>query len=417
MINKIDGLSRNFLIYLILFIILTSYLFGFYLGENSSGGAKPDFGIHLKTLFFFRENFLDSLNNYSKFNNTHSPLFIIFLNHLNFNDNVFQLRGSYALICILLPFFFYKCLKIKYSKVENILLIYLSLFFFLSPYFRSLAYWPGDENLSLIFFVISIFYYLKFQKSDNEKYKNIFLNILFLALASYIRPIYSLFSLFFFYSMIIKNFNSKKFYLSVLTNLILASPAVFYIFIKKNYFFLTHINENINFITSIGFSFTMIFFYLIPFILFQIKTIKFSFKNLIISLLLLSVFFYFFKYDQNSGGGIFFNISNVFFDNNYLYFLILFLSIFILNSRIYLSNKENILLIITIFFLEADSYFYQETFDPLLMILFFLLFNFKVVDMFIKNLSFKKISILFFYLSIFLTISIIKNHNILNFNA
>ena len=87
-----------------------------------------------------------------------------------------------------------------------------------------------------------------------------------------------------------------------------------------------------------------------------------------------------------------------------------------------ISSHENIfyyflISIITIFFLEADSYFYQETFDPLLMILFFLIFKIEAINNFIRNLSLKKINILFFYLLIFLTVSIIKNHDILNLNA
>ena len=50
-----------------------------FINENSSGGAMQDFNHHIKIVFAFDANFIDSVSNYRKFNNDHSPLFIIFL--------------------------------------------------------------------------------------------------------------------------------------------------------------------------------------------------------------------------------------------------------------------------------------------------------------------------------------------------
>ena len=196
--NIFNNLKKNPIINLISIFIIISYFFGFYLNENSSGGALQDFKIHWQTLSYFEESYINSLNNYEKLGNTHSPVYIIFLELLNIKNNMFYLRFVYIFICILLPFYFYKCLRLKFPLIDKKILFYLSLFFFLSPYFRSLAYWPGDENLGLIFFTISIFYFLKFNKKENKETKYLILNIFFLACSAYIRPIYCLFSIYFF---------------------------------------------------------------------------------------------------------------------------------------------------------------------------------------------------------------------------
>jgi hypothetical protein len=409
--SKFNYIKTNPLPVLIASSIILSYFFGFFLNENSSGGALPDFKIHLQAASYLEQGFINFLNNYKNFGDTHSPIYIIFLDFINIDNNLFQVRFTYTLICILLPFYFYKCLKIKFLHIDKNILLYLSLFFFVSPYFRSLAFWPGDENLALIFFVLSIFYYLKFNKKKNKEIKYLFLNILFLALSAYIRPIYCFFSIFFFYSMIINNFYFKKFYISIISNITLALPAFYYVFIQKNFFFTTHIDERINLITSLGFTYTTIFFYLLPFILIIKKIEKISVINLLLGLVFLIFFFYFFKYDQTSGGGFFYNFSKNFIQNKIIFYFILFISIIMVNSNLELRNKKNIILFFTLFFLELDSYFYQESFDPILIILLILMFNIKLVQNFFYNLNYNKINLLFLYLFLFLIVSIIKNHN------
>ena len=71
--------------------------------------------------------------------------------------------------------------------------------------------------------------------------------------------------------MILSDFNFKKFWISLSVNITLVLPALYYVFVEKNFFFLHHIDQKINFITSIGFTYTIIFFYLIPFIVIQKK--------------------------------------------------------------------------------------------------------------------------------------------------
>ena len=188
--------KKNF-IYSIPIFLIVSYFIGFIFNENSTVGAYNDFIIHLNTSQGLKNGILDFLVKYDEYNNAHSPLFIIILDLVNIGENTFTARLFSLFVSLLIPIIFFKCLELKFNLNNKFFLVYLSCFFFISPYFRSLAYWPGSENLSIIFFLAAIFYFLKFYKNNNE-IKYIFLNVLFLACASYIRPIYCIFSLFFF---------------------------------------------------------------------------------------------------------------------------------------------------------------------------------------------------------------------------
>ena len=193
-------INNNYIPFILIYLFFCATLFiGFYFNENSSGGSIFDFNIHLRTVNYFNDGIYEGLLNYDKYKNSHSPIFIIFLKYLiSYNLNLGI--SLYIIICSTVPLIFYFACKEKFKSQKLLIVFYLSQFFILSPYFRSSAIWPGDENVSILFLLISIFYYIKFCSSDqkNNKYKYIFLNIIFLALASYFRPIYSLFSIFFF---------------------------------------------------------------------------------------------------------------------------------------------------------------------------------------------------------------------------
>ena len=195
-----DIFKKKNSIYFIPIFLIFSYFTGFILNENSSVGAYNDFLIHLNTSQELKNGILNFLLKYDEYGNAHSPVFIIILDLVNIGENTFIARLFSLIVSLLIPIIFLKSMELKYNLNDKLFLVYLSCFFFISPYFRSLAFWPGSENLSIIFFLAAIFYFLKFNKSINNinEIKYIFLNVFFLALASYIRPIYCIFSLFFF---------------------------------------------------------------------------------------------------------------------------------------------------------------------------------------------------------------------------
>ena len=141
-------------------------------------------------------------------------------------DNVIIIKIFYIFLCSFLPLNFF-ILKDKFKLDEKILFIF-SLIIFLSPYFRSSAIWLLGDNLSLIFFGLSIYFFNKFNGSNNNL-REPFFCLFFLILCCYIRYYYCLFSLyylFFFYQKL----NRKYFFILLLISFVLSIPALFYFY-------------------------------------------------------------------------------------------------------------------------------------------------------------------------------------------
>ena len=130
--------------------------------------------------------------------------------------------------------------------------IFLSSIILISPYFRSYAIWAGDINLALLFLLCSILFFFKLKKEKKIEKKNLYivLHVVSLAISAYIRPIYSLISIYFFYK-IIKRFGlSKETSLYITTNILLSLPAFYYVYGLDIVFFENRILLNINLIST-----------------------------------------------------------------------------------------------------------------------------------------------------------------------
>ena len=240
--------------------------------------------------------------------------------------------------------------------------------------------------------------------------KYIFLNIFFIACASYIRPIYCIFSIFFFYKIILNNYNHNKLIYYIIFNLILAAPAIYYIFYLNVHFFNILINANTNFVTKIGLSYLVIFFYLTPFILiYRNLLFKKSFTIFLLSLILFTLFLFFFNYKSSTGGGFYYHLFINYFEIKELFFIMSLISIISVNLFLNLEVKSNLVLLTTFCLLEADSQFYQETFDPILFIAIFTMFDLKLINKLVNFKSLNKINFIFAYMLVFYFISLYKN--------
>ncbi|WP_440931911.1 hypothetical protein [Candidatus Pelagibacter sp.] len=398
------NLTKTTIMNTILFVILyISLIVGFILDEDSAGGAIQDYNFHLGVRDFFLEDTIYGLKNYLQTEAVHSPIFIIFLKYLLFLGEDFG-RLIYLHLCLSIVPIFFLCLKKKY-KTNTYFLLTLSIFFLLSPYFRSSSIWPGDENLALIFFLCSIYFYnLFFQKKNfDEKILFIFLNTFFLALASYFRPVYSLFSLFYFYQLILKEFNLRFFIFYMLINILLSFPAFYYVFFMKITFFFDSVGS-FNFINSFSLTYTVLLFYLIPFLIFLEKNLfscKFDLNFFIISVILTFIVIFLFDYKTSTGGGILYMFQKIFFSGNIFYGIIFFISFNLVNKFLEIKKIDNLILIIILLFFELDNHFYMETFDPLFLICLFLLFNTKLIKNYIKLIDLKRIVSLYTYLIMF----------------
>jgi len=423
-------------------------LVGFYLNENLAGGAIRDFTMHIKLLDSLKENSLETLMNYEKFQTDHSPFFFLCLNliHLfivkikilfNYKENYDLynvIRFLFLHISLIIPFIFYKCLKIKYNNCNSKILILLSCIFLISPYFRSYAIWPGETNFALLFLITSIFYSLKLEKlkiNEDKKYLYLGLHILFYALAAYSRPIYSLISIYFFYKIYLKfNFGTEILFFIIL-NIILSFPAVYYVFGLDNVFFIAaapanqyityFINPTINlYCTNILLISSIFLFYSVPYIsmnrkmilkkifIFDNKKLYFLFFNFILTLILISNFSY---SNEMFGGGFVYKVSNVIFNNNILFFIIAYFSIYFVLKIILGKNIQDLLLILILFCLDPDSFVYHKTYDPLIFCVLLLLINNPFFDKLTKdNQKIFALSMGIFYVGVFLMYIFIRTY-------
>ena len=122
---------------------------------------------------------------------------------------------------------------------------------------------------------------------------------------------------------------------------------------------------------------------------------------------------YFFNYSINfTGGGIFFKLSYFIFNNNYLFYLISITSLIVIGVT-FKFNSNNILLFLILILSNPQLTIYHKYYDPLLIVLYFLLFEFKFdIRKVINN---KYIYNIYFFYIIFLAINLSRNFYKLNF--
>ena len=350
-------LKKNIFIFLI--ILYFSLIVGFYYGEDSLGASLSDYLGLLYLTDNFKNNFLYNLLNYDDLGHRQSPFFYI-LNSIIFNFGEIGRRIFFFHIFLLIPIYFYKCLKIKFKNISKDYLKLFASIILLFPTVRSYAIWPDPHLLGVLFFIISTFYYLKF-KTNIKPFRNSLLNTFFLSLAAYSSPTFGVFVIFFFLEFL-KKFNfSKKIYTIFMLNIILAFPFFFYIFylnvnfifnnsgwdIGKNFYSLNNISNKIIIIIS------LFLFYLFPLILTKFRKFNFQLKKLSINFYFSAMVYifiiFFFNFEEsykltNSGGGFFYNLSYFLFQNNFLLF---FLSFF---AYLYLLRFSNLINQILYFF-------------------------------------------------------------------
>ena len=422
--------SRN--VYTIYIFLYFSLLVGFYFGEDWGGGYRTDYLFHkYRILPFFEENLVQSLLNFDSLkiessnlnignsNSNRSPIYLIFflfLQKISFSENFSRL--IFLHLSLLIPYFFYLCLKLKYKFKINDIRILLPAIIFISPYFRAASIWMADENLSLIFLSICFYFFLKFENSKKKKLSDIFLNILFLALAAYIRPIYSLFGIYFFVRYYFDLNFSPKLLFFIFINILLSFPAIYYIFVLDINQWFVPLLFGSNFITTISIIITILFFYSIPFLLINIKQNfqinNFKIKNLVFSIIFLFLLIFYFDYNLPYGGGIFFKLSIFIFGNNYLFYIfsLISLNVFILIFSNSIKSKDTIFdlaLLLTLILLDIDGVLYHETYDPLLYFIYFLLIKNRIYLNFTEQLTNIKFILLGLFSTSFYVLSILKS--------
>ncbi|OUW75781.1 MAG: hypothetical protein CBD72_05495 [Flavobacteriaceae bacterium TMED212] len=408
----------NFYNFLFFFALYVSLIVGFLFGENLNYGAKPDWlYTDISPIKDFANSFKETFLNYDKYNHRHSPVYIMFLSYLFKTGLSFEwIRFIHLNLSLLLLVVFYRCLLLKFQNIDRNILLLLSLSIFLSPTFRSLAIWPDTRIIGLIFFTLSIYEFLKY--CEDKKKINYYKNILYLIISSYISPNFSVFIIFFFYTYI-KELNLGDILKGFLISLLLGFPALYYLFILDVNFLLAltpgdtqnqSLSLSYNFSNKILIISTIILFHLIPMVLnkkFFTDLRKSIIKNFLFIIFFLILNILFFDYVlRYTGGGVFFQFSNLIFGNNILFFIISFFSLSVLG---YFSkeNIKNSLVFILLIISNVQNTIYHKYYDPLILILFFTLINNFLPNEFLK----KKFNVIFIYIFYFgyIILRVVKN--------
>ena len=86
-------------------ILYGSYLLGFFLNEDSNGGAFLDYKGYIPIIYDFVSNFNNTFLNFDKYGERHSPILIIilsFLYKINIDDTLIRLINlNFSIISII----------------------------------------------------------------------------------------------------------------------------------------------------------------------------------------------------------------------------------------------------------------------------------------------------------------------------
>jgi hypothetical protein len=399
--------NYHILTYLLLY---SSLILAFYFDENVSGGPKYDFSYALKQVAIFEENFLYSFLNYDTIEhpNRLSPIYIALL--LLMKKTFFTMdvaRFVFLHFLILSQLYFYKCLKVVFQNklsLDKKILFFLSCIIFISPSFRANVIWVESSMFGLLFFLIGLYYFLKNLKKFKLRY--VYLNIFFIAFASYIRPSYCLFAIYFFYYYFSFLQNKVSVYKVILFNIILAFPAFYYVFVLDIFFIKWHIGSqfsesSLNYFNKIAIILSIIIFHSIPFLLYKNFFLEsFRKKKLLIffSIVGSSVLILNFDYNMNNaGGGIFLHISNFLIGSNFLFYFILPFFLFFTFNMLKINLMNNLIIILILLLITPQYHIFHKYYDPLVFILCLTIINLNLRRDFFTKKIFLVISYLLFF--------------------
>lgn len=399
-------LDKNY--YLIFFVFYLTIIGGFYFNEDSLGGAKHDYMYHLKFINLFKENNITNglkMFTGSGYEARNSPFFYLIYAFLNDYLSLETLRKLNSIISFLIAIFFFKCLKIKYKSERKLILSLVSCIIFISPTVRSLSIWPYPLLWGILFFIISILYYLKFleKKNNNYQFRYSIYSTLFLILSAYLHPPLAFFNVFYLFSFY-RYLDISKFLIIILINILFIIPIVIFLTEHGLLFFHKVEGENVNLLTTLNIFnkiviiSTIILYYIFPIInpIELIKKIinKINYKNIILFTLITFLFSLFFNYEFTKihGGGFVHKFSYLVFGNNIFLFFVFFLSI-IFFYFLFDGNKVNYIIYILIILTNIQYTIYNKYYDILVMIIFLLISKINFNEKFFKI----KNSILYFY--------------------
>ena len=348
-----------------------------------------------------------------------------------FVDNKISFIRSVFAVSLLIPFLFYLCLKQKFKNEDNLLLVLITSIVCLSPYFRTSSYWGLEENYGIISLLVTFLFLNKFLSNNNSSAKNyyqLFLICFFSSLCLYFDQKLTIIPLICFFCIF---FSNKSFQLKIFLFLfyfIFSLPYIYLIIIWGNIIpsgdALGRGIGNKVYLNHIGYTATIIAFYLLPLLFYKKNSFTNQLKNFfnekknyyLISLffiyLIYLIIFYDYENETKIGKGFVHKISVIMFSEKLSQEIFIYFAFFVswIIILIYFKNNLKDKLIIFYFFIISAILWpvLQEYFDPLIILMAFTFFGSKLF------ITYQRSILLYFYLTVLLVSSNIYYYNLLN---
>ena len=404
--------DKSFYYSKIIYFLLSLTLFiGFFFNEDSSGsgGFIDDFNNTWPYVELLRENLFVLPSQWV----LHTPLHFILLSKVYILiESKYFIRFFYCLFSISVPFLFYLCLKINFPKQNKSNLLTLASLTFIFPSFRSGAIWANDHITAIFFFLLFLIYFLKWIKQPNFKELNIniYLQLIFLALAVYTRQYYALIYIYCMY-VYFKKLDFFNFFKLFFIVFIFSIPGFILIYYDP---ILLNLNFDTKLYNTILLNSSILSLYLIP-IYFVIiffseekleTTKKQQYLFILISVTIVLFFSNLFNYNPQIGGGYFLKLSYLLMNNEILFFITSIIGIFLL-INIAKDNIDNTIIILLLIFGLSARLIFQKYFEPMFFFILFLMIKSDILKTYLNKI--KNIYFLYFYYGIYLITAIINN--------
>ena len=403
MINFFSNYKDKIIFVLSIFLLFLS----FYLNEDGSGGgARGDFEVTYGFILALQENLLADPKAWTL---VHTPLHFIILSCVTrFISNTDLLRLLFCIFSLSLPLLFFSSLLI--SKIKNVLrsnVLMLSTIILFIPSFRYTSIWANNLITSLFFFIISIYFFKKWE--ENKKTfidKNSLYQIIFLVLATYTRQYFAVFFLYFLFRYFLM-FDFKEFMKIFLLCVLSSLPVLYYTYLFPELLTGQHISlKAINYFLLGNLSIMSITIFPIIMINIIYKNIEFknTFLPILVSFLTILILSLNFEPVSWQGGGVNFMISQKLFNNHIYFYFTSFITLFSF-IYIFIEKKENFVIFIILTFMFFSMQVYQRYYEPMFFIIFFTLIKTNLINIFLKKFSASMYLLLYFVCYYVLTIS------------
>ena len=380
--------EKNKFNYFLILIILFSYFFGFYIREISNGAGHIDLELHIWIIILdFKQNYFDTLKNYQSYSEATFPFFHSFQSFFNLTSNNYLYCLNNTIFNLFIIIIFYQFLKLKKIKFDNEFSIYLiPLILLISPWFRSSSYWGMTENFAFFFLIPSLFL-LNFLVKKKITFNENLLLVVLISLTLYARQQYLFLAVFHILILLINN-DKRNLIFSIILYFFLSLPGFYTLYlwgVLNDLSQSTSASGNLdikNIFLNIPKISSLLFFYSLPLIFINFS--KFSkiflskkYFSILISIFLLKLILFNDLNYPDKGGGYIVKFTQLFLFNNTIILLFISSIIFtLIISTISRSNYQYFLIVPLIYLnFGFTEFLYQEWFDPLYLIFFYIFFS------------------------------------------